>query len=189
MGATVESKGIDSLEPLSASWAIRECSPRSRMLTRAPIKLGWLGQVGKAAGVDTMHEAGVDTLREAYWVGWTIKSKPLVGCCLGVAFFFMSQKLVPKTRVSSQPVQPVFDAGYTAHSAQTLVPKMVALTRTSTSGWWLGHPSEKYGPSIGMIRNPIFLGKCQIDGNQGWLEPPRDEWDQHAKCDWSTKDD
>ena len=66
MGATVESKGIDSLEPLSASWALRECSPRSRMLTRAPIKLGWLGQVGKAAGVDTMHEAGVDTLREAY---------------------------------------------------------------------------------------------------------------------------
>ena len=45
-GATVESKGIDSLEPL---WDLvsmlgpRGVLPRSRTLTRAPIKLGWLG--------------------------------------------------------------------------------------------------------------------------------------------------
>ena len=28
------------------------------------------------------------------------------------------------------------------------------------TGWWLGHPSEKYmSSSVGMIRNPIFMGK------------------------------
>ena len=32
-----------------------------------------------------------------------------------------------------------------------------------TTGWWLGHPSEKY-ESIGMIRNPIY-GKIK-NGNQ-----------------------
>ena len=32
------------------------------------------------------------------------------------------------------------------------------------AGWWLGHPSEKYGPSIGMISNPIY-GKIK-NGNQ-----------------------
>ena len=31
----------------------------------------------------------------------------------------------------------------------------------------MGHPSEKYDfVNNGMIRNPIFLGKFQIDGNQ-----------------------
>ena len=35
--------GIDGLEPLLACWALGECSPRSRVLTRAPIKLGLLG--------------------------------------------------------------------------------------------------------------------------------------------------
>ena len=33
------------------------------------------------------------------------------------------------------------------------------------SGWWLGHPSEKY-ESIGMMRFPIVMGKLKIDGNQ-----------------------
>ena len=27
------------------------------------------------------------------------------------------------------------------------------------SGWWLGHPSEKYGPSIGMIIPNIWENK------------------------------
>ena len=30
------------------------------------------------------------------------------------------------------------------------------------TGWWLGHPSEKWwSSSIGMISNPILMGKCQ----------------------------
>ena len=28
-----------------------------------------------------------------------------------------------------------------------------------TTGWWLGHPSEKYGPSIGMIIPNIWENK------------------------------
>ena len=32
---------------------------------------------------------------------------------------------------------------------------------TMHAGWWLVHPSEKYGPSIGMIRNPIY-GKIEM---------------------------
>ena len=43
------------------------------------------------------------------------------------------------------------------------------------SGWWFSHPSEKYGTSIGMISNPIFMGKCQIDGNQTTNQKWRDE--------------
>ena len=30
---------------------------------------------------------------------------------------------------------------------------------SSIAGWWLGHPSEKYGPSIGMMKFPILMGK------------------------------
>ena len=46
--------------------------------------------------------------------------------------------------------------------------------KPSISGWWLGHPSEKWwSSSIGMmISNPIFLGKFQIDGNQTTNQQP-----------------
>ena len=37
----------------------------------------------------------------------------------------------------------------------------------ASSGWWLGHPSEKYEfVNWDDDINPIFPGKCQIDGNQ-----------------------
>ena len=35
------------------------------------------------------------------------------------------------------------------------------------SGWWLGHPSEKYEfVNWDDNRNPILMGKIKIDGNQ-----------------------
>ena len=37
--------------------------------------------------------------------------------------------------------------------------------RLKLTGWWLGHPSEKYGPSSGMIRHPILMGTLK-NGNQ-----------------------
>ena len=38
------------------------------------------------------------------------------------------------------------------------------------SGWWLGHPPEKYGPSIGMISNPIYakIKNGNQTTNQSW---------------------
>ena len=53
-------------------------------------------------------------------------------------------------------------------------------TRPIFTGWWLGHPSEKnMSSSIGMIRNPILMGKCQK-----WQpnhQPVYNQiWDQHG---------
>ena len=43
---------------------------------------------------------------------------------------------------------------------------LLSTKKNTLSGWWLGHPSEKYDKSsIGMMRFPIVMGKCQIDGN------------------------
>ena len=45
------------------------------------------------------------------------------------------------------------------------------MSHPTKSGWWLGHPSEKYDfVIIGMMTFPIFLGKFKIDGNQTTIQ-------------------
>ena len=42
----------------------------------------------------------------------------------------------------------------------------IAMGKTYVSGWWLGHPSEKFEfVNWDDYRNPIFLGKYQIHGH------------------------
>ena len=48
---------------------------------------------------------------------------------------------------------------------------------STTTGWWLGHPSEKYEfVNWDDDRNPIFLGKFNIHGNQSPATRPGNRW-------------
>ena len=88
--------------------------------------------------IDFTHVNGADTNFNGNWVRF-FWGYPSIHSQYLLRWPYLIPSHFGKARLSQSPMIP----------AQFL------------SGWWLGHPSEKYGPSIGMISNPINMGKCQ----------------------------
>ena len=54
-----------------------------------------------------------------------------------------------------------------------------------SSGWWArATPLKNMSSSVGMMRFPIWMGKCQIHGNQ--LPPTSHEWKQFRMVIWHS---